>query len=327
MAEAEGESPLVSVIIPTYNRKDLLGRAVESCFRDTYRPIEVVVVDDGSKDGTEQVIPALEAAAKRDSQMCLRYIQQENRGAAAARNRGFGEIRGDYVRFLDSDDYMCPEATAAQVRALESSGAAVCYGEWRDLVMGESGQRRELVPELKEIRDPVATVLGDEWRPPFCYLMRRQTVVRSGGWDESYRVVDDVKFLLRVAFLGEAFVGVDVVAGCYLRHDGPRISTASRLAWVKEMGRILVDGMEFLDARNAWTEVRQVAVGRGLFDQARRCHAFDREQYRWCIRKMLELDPGFRLKGCFYPLAVRVFGYETAESLRQWTKKTLRRKL
>jgi glycosyltransferase involved in cell wall biosynthesis len=284
-----------------------------------------VVVDDGSTDGTEDLVRKMQNVTNDTPGFHLEYIRQANSGAAAARNRGLQAASGAYVRFLDSDDYLYSDATPLQVQMLEASGSSVCYGGWRDSLVDEkSGLRHERIPELKEMTDPIAAILGDEWRPPFCYLIRRETVIRSGGWDETYRVVDDVKFILRVAYLGETFVGVSATAGCYIRHHGARISTANWSAWVAEMGRILSDGIVFLDSHNTWTEVRRSAVAAGLFDQARRYYGFDREQFHECIRRMLALHPTFRPPGAAYRLCVRGIGYERTEGLRGFCKKCLK---
>ena len=89
-------SPLVSVVIPTFNRAATIVRAVESVLQQTYRPLELIVVDDGSTDGTSEVLQAYGKAVV--------YVRQDNAGPAAARNRGIRESQGDMVAFLDSDD-------------------------------------------------------------------------------------------------------------------------------------------------------------------------------------------------------------------------------
>lgn len=109
-------TPLVSVIIPTFNRAHMIGDALESVFRQTYKNIEIIVIDDGSIDGTQHLIENLNAP-------CLRYIKQENAGASAARNHGIAESKGTYISFLDSDDIYenkCIEAKVAIAMADEN---------------------------------------------------------------------------------------------------------------------------------------------------------------------------------------------------------------
>jgi glycosyltransferase involved in cell wall biosynthesis len=101
--------PSVSVIIPTYNRQHMVDRALGSVLNQTYRDVEVIVVDDCSSDDTEQVIARIDDTR-------IRYMRHEiNRGAPAARNSGFAAARGMYVAFLDSDDEWLPEKLEKQL--------------------------------------------------------------------------------------------------------------------------------------------------------------------------------------------------------------------
>src|ERR1700674_2946625 len=93
-------SKLVSVVIPTYNYRQFVVEAVESVLAQTYRPIELIVVDDGSTDGTRAELERFEGQ--------IRYMFQENRGLPAARNRGIRAAAGEYVAFLDADDVWAP---------------------------------------------------------------------------------------------------------------------------------------------------------------------------------------------------------------------------
>jgi glycosyltransferase involved in cell wall biosynthesis len=105
--------PEVTVIIPTYNRADLLGEALSSVFTQTYRSFEIIVVDDGSIDDTAGVLrPLVE-------QGLIRYVYQQNRGESAARNRGMVDAKGRYIAFLDSDDLFEPGKFDIQVKYLQ----------------------------------------------------------------------------------------------------------------------------------------------------------------------------------------------------------------
>jgi glycosyltransferase involved in cell wall biosynthesis len=105
---------LVSVIIPTYNRAELVSRAIESALAQTYANIEVIVVDDGSTDGTEQILSRRYGHEPR-----VIYLRQENKGVSAARNVGLRAARGDYVALLDSDDVWKPWKIELQISCLQ----------------------------------------------------------------------------------------------------------------------------------------------------------------------------------------------------------------
>ena len=100
-------APLVSVIIPTYNREKIITRAIDSVFAQTYRDFEIVVLDDGSQDNTKAVAQAYGPK--------VHYFYQDNKGIAGARNAGMHQTAGDYIAFLDSDDYWLPGKLERQI--------------------------------------------------------------------------------------------------------------------------------------------------------------------------------------------------------------------
>lgn len=112
VCEGPGEPGMVSVIIPTYNRGYFISKTIDSVLAQTYRPVEIIVVDDGSSDDTSVVVD------KYGSQ--LRYIYQENAGLASARNTGLAAARGEYIAFQDSDDIWLPWKLQAQVALMRN---------------------------------------------------------------------------------------------------------------------------------------------------------------------------------------------------------------
>src|ERR1043166_1854397 len=117
-----GAGPLVSVVLPTYNRAHTLARAVRSVLAQSHRHLEIVVVDDGSTDATVALVQKLALEDPR-----VRLVQQANRGPAAARNTGVRQARGEFVAFQDSDDEWLVEKLERQLAALERSpGSAMC---------------------------------------------------------------------------------------------------------------------------------------------------------------------------------------------------------
>lgn len=111
------ESGLVSVIIPTHNRVALLPQAMDSVRAQTYRPVELIVADDGSTDGTDALVQQWAEAHDSDGRFAVRYLHQEQGGCGAARNLGLINCRGQYVQLLDSDDYLHPERFRILVKA------------------------------------------------------------------------------------------------------------------------------------------------------------------------------------------------------------------
>src|SRR3989338_10346077 len=103
-------TPLVSIIIPTYNNAKFISAAIDSAAKQTYPNIEIIVVDDGSTDQTKNVILPY--------QHRIRYIHQSNEGLAAARNKAIEKSKGDYLQFLDADDLIHPEKIKKQIDCL-----------------------------------------------------------------------------------------------------------------------------------------------------------------------------------------------------------------
>jgi glycosyltransferase involved in cell wall biosynthesis len=120
MVEARN-NPNVSIIVPTYNRAHLIGRAIQSVLNQTYQDFELIVVDDGSADNTEEVVKEFQ---KKDERII--YIRQEkNKGAAAARNTGIKAAKGEYIAFQDSDDEWLPEKLEKQMKAFDNASSEV----------------------------------------------------------------------------------------------------------------------------------------------------------------------------------------------------------
>ncbi len=174
--------PLVSVVIPTYRRAGILPRAIHSVRRQTYTNLEIIVVDDGSADGTEDVVKAISDAR-------LRYVQHDsNRGLPAARNTGIRAAHGEYVAFLDDDDTWRAEKIEKQLRAIEHADAVLCAA----LVNGT---------QIK--MHPRESVTLDDLRRDNAFdpsgLIARSVVLRDIAFDEQLRQGEDWDAFIRIA--------------------------------------------------------------------------------------------------------------------------------
>jgi glycosyltransferase involved in cell wall biosynthesis len=196
--------PFVSVIIPTYNCASFLPDAVASIRMQRYEPLEIIVVDDGSTDQTEDVARALEGAE-------LRYLRQENRGPAAARNAGLAVARGDVIGFLDADDLWPAHKVARQLEVLiEDPAADVVHGRTQALVLvavAADGARR-----FEPFAEPwYATQLGSA-------LYRREIYARVGGFDPALEPSEDFDWFLRAREGGAKVVRTPETALLYRFH-------------------------------------------------------------------------------------------------------------
>jgi len=185
--------PTISVVIPVFNGERFLAEAIDSVLAQTVSPDEIIVVDDGSTDGTCDVMAALAATAS----LPIHAVYQANQGPAAARNRWAEQARGDMIAFLDADDLWLPNKTAHQVAALAAhpeAGAA-----WGDAY------------EFAGDSLPAALATGKHSVPSPKFLLqsmlfRRAALEQIGPFDPDLRIGEDVDWLLRAMEQGIRFV-------------------------------------------------------------------------------------------------------------------------
>jgi glycosyltransferase involved in cell wall biosynthesis len=193
---------LVSVIIPTYNRADTIERAVQSVLDQTYREMELIVVDDGSTDNTEDVL--------RPYSGKIILIKQDNAGPSAARNAGIAAAKGAAFAFLDSDDVWLPEKVELQVRNLLRGGTAVpcciCNASFSPPLDGfqtSFGISGITCREKEGIWINPADVLVTRFLLfNQVVLVRREAVAKAGGFNSRLRLLEDYDLALRLSLMG-----------------------------------------------------------------------------------------------------------------------------
>jgi GT2 family glycosyltransferase len=182
-------SPIVSVIIPTYNRWPMVGEAIESVLAQSYRARELIVIDDGSTDDTSKHLAQYGASIRR--------VSRQRSGVAAARNYGVGIARGRYVAFLDSDDLWMPKKLDIQTAFMEQHPEVqICQTEE---IWVRGGVR--VNPKAKHAKPS-----GDIFRrsldlclvSPSAVMMTKQLFIQFGGFDESFPVCEDYDLWLRI---------------------------------------------------------------------------------------------------------------------------------
>jgi len=196
-------SPTVSVVIPSYNRARFLPAAVHSARSQTRPCLEIIVVDDGSSDNTEQVVTALGGE--------VRYVRQANAGPAAARNRGIQEARGDLVAFLDTDDRWLPEKLSRQVAIIEREPSVVLVSadmaveddtgaRWTDSNFAQRGLAALFASlDGRPIPDAPQLLLRINFINTSTVLVRRDVLLELGGFDPRLRYGEDLELWLRIA--------------------------------------------------------------------------------------------------------------------------------
>lgn len=186
-------SPKVSVILPTYNRPVLLARAIESVLAQTFSDWELLVVDNGSTDSTEEMIRKFQERDKR-----IRYLMEKKKGAGAARNRGLKESQGKWFAFLDDDDEWLPEKLTQQAAFVESHPEmGLLYAQ--AYVKDRNGKTVGMKPSTKPALNFLELIRGNTI-PLLTVLVRRRCLEKVGGFVESFQgVAEDYNLWLRVA--------------------------------------------------------------------------------------------------------------------------------
>lgn len=179
--------PVISVVIPAYNRSSTIGISIRSVLAQTFQDFEIIVVDDGSSDNTRDVIQSI--ADKRIQLIC----HDHNLGAAVARNTGMRVAKGEYIAWLDSDDEWLPEKLDIQLQALGvlNSGGRACYTAY-ELI--ENGKSRFYIPEHTDYKK---LFLACDQAPGSSLLFERSLLQEIGYLDTSLRRYEDWDWLLR----------------------------------------------------------------------------------------------------------------------------------
>jgi GT2 family glycosyltransferase len=215
---------LVSTIIPVHNRPDLLVSAVESALQQTHRPIEVIIVDDGSTDATPAVASKLVANHPEN----IIYIRQENRGAGPAREAGRLAARGEFIQYLDSDDRLLPNKFKDQITALrEHPECDIAYGRTR--LVDANG--KTLVEPFKwtgrENGFLFPALLVDRWWSTHTPLYRRSVCDAIGPWTD-LKYSQDWEYDARAGALGTRLVNCNTWVSEHTHHDGFRQTGTGR---------------------------------------------------------------------------------------------------
>lgn len=217
-----GGIPKVSVVVPTYNRSAFLRQAIQSVMDQTCQDIEILVVDDGSIDDTASVITGF-------GDQRIVYIHQENTGRSAARNRGLAQARGEYVAFLDDDDFYLPNKLAIQAAYLDSHGEIGLVAGGAQIIGADS----TLVRTWETWKDCPQLIL------PICLyacplltcsvLLRRSWLAALDHWfDPQMDRAEDTDFWIRLLAAGCAMTWTPDIVSAYRQHPASSQGDAAR---------------------------------------------------------------------------------------------------
>ncbi len=297
----------ISTIIPAYNRAELIGETLRTVLSQSRPPDEIIVVDDGSSDGTADVV----AGVGKD----VLLIRQANTGASAARNAGFARSTGEIVHFMDSDDLCSLNFYAAAARHIEE-GAGMTYGPW----LKARFEDRHLHPEPVVLQQrPVpgnrpmdVLALLVDWVTVFqpC-LFRREAIEQAGPFRTDLQIGEDIELMYRLLHGGTTARHVPETLVLYRVHPENQLSERGFEQTTRGLAELWAVLRQHADARCDLGPAARRAFRRKLLDVSRDLEKVDRDA-----------AAAFAAQASFLDRAIRPFNWAAAkgrEKLRSWT--------
>ncbi|UBZ11212.1 glycosyltransferase [Leeuwenhoekiella palythoae] len=221
------EKPLVSVLIPTFNRYDYLREAINSIVKQSYKEWEVIVVDDGSDKDVLNKVLKLETIDRR-----VKIYQRPDsypKGVSGSRNYAFSKSNGDYIQWLDDDDLIDTDKLEVQVEALEqiNDSKTVAFSSWG--YFNGNATYSEVILNNGEDFSGIKELLHyftstEKFLPLHSYLIPRNLLFFAGEWNVNLRINLDAEYMLRILMHSSRIVNVSSVFCWYRSHDMPNIS-------------------------------------------------------------------------------------------------------
>jgi glycosyltransferase involved in cell wall biosynthesis len=210
-------SDLVSILMPAYNAEKWIKQSIESAIHQTWDNKEIIIVDDGSTDGTLEIVKKFEAAS-------VKVLTQENQGASAARNKALALSQGTFIQWLDADDLLAPDKVAGQMKFAAGERSKLILYSSPHGVFYHRHRMAKFVPnslwqDLSPVDWLVINLAEKLWMNPAGWLVSRELAEKAGPWDKRLTMDDDGEYFARVVAASERVKFVRE-ARCYYRQSG-----------------------------------------------------------------------------------------------------------
>lgn len=309
--------PLVSVIIPCYNAEKWVAEAIQSALDQAWPNSEVIVIDDGSTDGSLAVIKSFGD----------RIIWQTgtNRGGNAARNSGLEMCHGEWLQYLDADDYLLPEKISKQVEFIMANPKAdIVYSPVILEHWSESNPWQELLP-IPELQDPWELLA--RWYLPQtgAPLWRKQAIVDVGAWKQGQSCCQEHELYLRLLMADKAFAYCASNGAVYRQWSEHTVCKRDKPELHRRRLEIEQRMEEFLRERGKLTSARLRAINQARFEIARMVWQFDPKFAAEVVETIKFSQPDFMPAGnsapSHYRAIYRMLGFHTAEIVAAFKRK------
>jgi len=308
--------PFVSILIPCCNAERWVGQAVESALGQTHARKEVIVVDDGSTDGSLEVLRSFGDAIQVEA--------GPHRGRNAARNQLLALSRGEWIQYLDADDYLRPDKIEQQMQLIaERPGLDVVYSP---LILRTESTGREASTWLAEKQDVFANYLSWCAFQTASVLVRRAAIDAVGRWNVSQKLCQEHELLSRLLMNGCQFAVCDHAGAVHRFHGDNTVSAKSPEATIRERMLLTDRVANYLEATGQLTAPRRTAIARSRFECARSMYFVDRKFARGLMhlaRGGVPIPPspaGPRS----YRVALSVQGFDLAERIARLRRGVVR---
>jgi glycosyltransferase involved in cell wall biosynthesis len=311
---------IVSILIPCYNARRWIAQAIESALAQTWGDKEIIVVDDGSTDGSLDVIKQFNG--------CICREQGPNRGGGAARNRLLELANGEWLQYLDADDYLLPDKIARQMEfAAAHPDVDVVFGPVTVEHWSEHDTRRELLPIPEPPHD--LWVLLASWRLPQtgAPLWRRQAIVDAGRWKPDQPCCQEHELYLRLLIQGKRFAYHPTNGAVYRQWSNETVCKKDISQVHRRRLEIEQRLEDYLREKEQLTQERLCAINQTRFQIARIAWQYDPDFAQEIMDQVQSLDPRFSPTGAAAPAHYRLIfhslGFRTAEMLASTIRKRM----
>lgn len=248
---------LVSLIIPTYNYGEFISNAIVSILKQTYDNYEIIVVDDGSTDGTKNIVKSF----KNNK---IKYIYQENQGANVARNRGFKESSGEYIIFLDSDDILGSKHIKEYLKVGVTNPGSNVYGPSKKGYFSNGQFKVKYNMGSCPNNDLLASwIKADWWAFTSSVMWPRNNIVKVGGWDETLHANQDGDIAMRALIEGISFVYAENAPKAFItmhNNEKPSITSTKNIKTLSSRYHVLNKIENLLKNKNMFSNRYKTAL-------------------------------------------------------------------
>jgi glycosyltransferase involved in cell wall biosynthesis len=302
---------LVSVLIPCFNGERWISQAIESALSQSWPLKEVIVIDDGSMDGSLDVIRRFDGR--------IRWETGPNRGGNAARNRLLELANGSWIQYLDADDYLLPDKISRQMDFIAGHlDADAVFGPVTLEHWSESGARQELLP-IPQL-DDLWVLLARWWLPQTgAALWRKQTIFDIGGWKPDQPCCQEHELYLRALIAGKRLLYCSANGAVYRQWSDSTVCRRD-ISEVHRQRLAIEDRLEaHLKGKNLLTTSRRNAINQARFEVARIAWEYDPAFSSAVMRTVRQSQPSFRPTGAAAPWTYRVcyryLGFARAQNI------------